>query len=95
MAKIEIGKSVPTGQVSFVCQKCLQPLRLEPSFSAIDAQTYAEVTGENLYQFSFRKRFQARTEKRAFKVTVRILQIKINLLIHNTTTCIAKVKIRL
>lgn len=44
MSRLEIGKSVPTGQVNFVCQRCSQPLKLEPSFSAIDAQTYGEVT---------------------------------------------------
>ncbi|XP_072047384.1 beclin-1-like [Amphiura filiformis] len=35
---------IATTQVSFVCQRCCQPLKLDPSFSSLDSQTYADLT---------------------------------------------------
>ncbi|XP_071792495.1 beclin-1-like [Asterias amurensis] len=35
---------VATTHVSFVCQRCCQPLKLDPSFSSLDSQTYIDLT---------------------------------------------------
>ena len=34
-----------TSRVNFACQKCFQPLKLDLSFTNIDQNLYAEVTG--------------------------------------------------
>ena len=34
-----------TTHVSFVCQKCYQPLRLDTSFNNLDKETLKELTG--------------------------------------------------
>lgn len=40
----EIGK-VGTTHVSFVCQRCRQPLKLDHSFNTLDQQLLTELTG--------------------------------------------------
>ena len=36
-----------TTHVSFVCQRCYQPLRLDHSFNSFDAETLKELTGKH------------------------------------------------
>lgn len=39
------NKQRGTTHVSFVCQKCYQPLRLDQSFTSLDKETVKELTG--------------------------------------------------
>ena len=45
MAQSMSGSGRGTTHVSFVCQRCYQPLRLDHSFSNFDAETLKELTG--------------------------------------------------
>ena len=36
-----------TSKVSFVCQKCFQPLKLDHSFATLDADSHEEIVGEH------------------------------------------------
>ena len=43
-----------TTHVSFVCQRCYQPLRLDHSFNSFDAETLKELTGKAFLFKDFR-----------------------------------------
>jgi len=49
-SRIEVTKS-STCQVSFICQRCCQPLKLEPSFYCMDPSVYSELKGFIFYSF--------------------------------------------
>jgi hypothetical protein len=42
-AKQEVFKG--TTHVNFVCQRCYQPLKIDPDLSSIDSDTLTELTG--------------------------------------------------
>ena len=44
-----------TTHVSFVCQRCYQPLRLDTSFNNLDKETLKELTGITFSCFFARK----------------------------------------
>ena len=42
--KPEMAEGGDVERVSFVCQRCLQPLRIDPSFYSMSEHTYAELS---------------------------------------------------
>jgi len=41
-----------TMQVSFVCQRCSQPLKLDTSFNVLDRMTIQELTGMTIQHYT-------------------------------------------
>uniref|UniRef100_A0A673K3H1 Uncharacterized protein n=1 Tax=Sinocyclocheilus rhinocerous TaxID=307959 RepID=A0A673K3H1_9TELE len=41
-----------TMQVSFVCQRCSQPLKLDTSFNVLDRMTIHELTGMTIQSYT-------------------------------------------